>query len=127
MLLVPTEIALSPLHGIGLFATAPIAQGTVVQRYWSTIDCELSVFAVAQMPEPANRFVLRYAYRTMAGYILCGDDARFLNHSNTPNLTGGEGYQVDVAARDIRSGEELTVDYYAFDLDADYKLNQRRT
>jgi SET domain-containing protein len=47
-------------------------------------------------------------------YILCCDDARFLNHSDTPNLRPDftlDRHGVDVAACDIAPGEELTVDY----------------
>ena len=47
-------------------------------------------------------------------YILCCDNARFINHSNTPNIQSDfstDRYGVDVAARDIETGEELTIDY----------------
>lgn len=51
--------------------------------------------------------------------MLCGDDARYMNHSDNPNATdkktlldkilGREG--ICVASRDIKIGEELTSDY----------------
>ena len=51
---------------------------------------------------------------------LCGDHSKHMNHAGAPNiLSAGEH---DVAARDIASGEELTCNYYDFDLDADVKL-----
>lgn len=44
---------------------------------------------------------------------MVGDDARFINHSETPNLLC---YLDDfvVAARDIEAGEELTENYREF-------------
>ncbi|MFZ3100192.1 MAG: SET domain-containing protein [Minisyncoccales bacterium] len=47
------------------------------------------------------------------------DDARFFNHSNTPNTFGtedpGDEMAICVALRDIQIGEELTADYRTFD------------
>jgi hypothetical protein len=53
-------------------------------------------------------------------YVLCGDDARFLNHSENPNcfdFYSGEEQDITVAERDIYLGEELTCNYALFDLD----------
>ncbi len=49
--------------------------------------------------------------------MLCGDDARFFNHSDTPNCFDfpDERGGTTVAARDIDPGEELTSDYASFD------------
>ena len=47
-------------------------------------------------------------------FILCCDDARFINHHDTPNLRvdfEADSHGVDIAARDIAAGEELTIDY----------------
>ena len=52
-------------------------------------------------------------------YILCSDDARFFNHSDTPNTesreVAGEDEVITVAKRDIQPGEELTDDYRTFE------------
>ena len=50
----------------------------------------------------------------VTGTFFCCDDYRFINHSNTPNVrvdAAEDFYGVDFAARDIDTGEELTVDY----------------
>jgi len=46
--------------------------------------------------------------------ILCGDDARFINHSDTPNIASDytlDPYGADIAVRDIEAGEEITTGY----------------
>jgi len=60
--------------------------------------------------------LLHYGYidPRLRRFILCCDDARFINHSDTPNIVpefDEGGYGIDVAARDIAEGEEITADY----------------
>ncbi len=60
-------------------------------------------------------------------YVFCGDDARYFNHSDTPNTRGEEsedGYGETYALRDIEAGEELTGDYNEFDEDFDRKMTE---
>ena len=45
-----------------------------------------------------------------------------MNHSSSPNVASVFSKDVDLATRDIEVGEELTCDYYAFDLEAAEKL-----
>ena len=55
-----------------------------------------------------------YIHPKLNRFILCCDDYRFANHSHTPNIRielGTDPYGLDMAARDIEAGEELTVDY----------------
>ena len=57
--------------------------------------------------------------------ILCFDDARFVNHSDTPNVATNyaqDPYGLDVALRDIAAGEELTMDYAGFEEQSGRKL-----
>lgn len=76
---------------------------------------------VERMPPVLRAFIHRYAYHCAHNgiWILCGDNGRFFNHSDRPNTT--ENYKVsdpfgiDIAARDIAAGEELTTDYEGFD------------
>lgn len=56
-------------------------------------------------------------YKSKDKYILCTDDARFINHSKTPNTHGYYGKKGDltIATFDIKKGEELTEDYTTWD------------
>ena len=122
MLLVRTRLDKSPIHGIGLFADQFIPQGTVIWEYYPLIDIKLTQEQIAALPEPCQEQLRRYTYRDKHSrlYVLCGDDARFFNHSETPNcldIFNAEEGDLTVAIRDIYPGEELTCDYALFDLD----------
>ena len=122
MLLVKTRLAASPIHGVGLFAAEFIAEGIVVWESHPDIDIRLTEGQIAGLPEPCREQVRKYSYREQQTglYVLCGDDARFLNHSPRPNCVDvftAEDGDLTLAARDIAEGEEMTCDYALFDLD----------
>jgi len=115
MLLVPTFLAPSPIHGIGLFAAAPIPAGAVVWRLDAGFDLAVDEGALSELGVVAQLQVQRYAYLDpdRRVRILCGDDARFFNHADDANCRDapdGDGL-ITVAVRDIADGEELTWDY----------------
>ena len=119
MLRVHTRIA-PGLHGIGLFAAEPITADTVIWRYDPGMDFEIVLDAPlvdGPMPESLRRFALHYGYAAIGThgenrYIICADDARFMNHSATANTRDDNG--VTIACRDIAEGEEITCDYLEF-------------
>ncbi len=120
MLLVKTTLAPSKIHGIGLFAAEPIAEGTEVWRFVPDFDGEFPASYPTSLPPVVREQFLNYAYMSRASgtYILCADDMRFINHADKPNILSvmreGEQEGVDVAARDIEQGEELLYDYRVF-------------
>ena len=119
MLLVKTYLAESGIHGIGLFAAQRIPKGTVVWRLEPALDLELTEAQIEALAPAAREQIEKYIYldHELRKLVLCGDDARFFNHSEEPNChdfpdaDGG----TTVAARDIAEGEELTSDYSRFD------------
>lgn len=121
MLLVKTKLDKSVIHGIGLFAAEFIPKGTRIWEMHPAIDIKLTYEEIAQLPLSCREQMHRYTYREkMSGlYVLCGDDARFFNHSAEPNCIDQENDfgGITVARRDIEAGEELTCDYALFDLD----------
>jgi uncharacterized protein len=120
MLLVPTRIGPSAIHGIGVFAVAPIAKGTPVWRFEKGLDMEFAPDIAARFPEHVQVFFSQYGYvdRNLNRLILCFDDARFVNHSDAPNVGtdyARDPHGLDVALRDIAVAEELTMDYAEFE------------
>ncbi len=120
MLLVRTRLAPSAIHGLGVFAAGPIARGTEVWRFTPGFDLDLDPKALEALPAQVREWLLVYGYLDprLRRFILCCDDARFINHSAAPNLRpdfAREPHGVDLALRDVAPGEELTVDYALVD------------
>ena len=125
MLIAPTRLQSSAIHGLGVFAAQPIPSEAVVSRYQPPFDVAYTADAIERL-SPAERTFLRcYAYRSVFNgiYYLVGDHDRFMNHSETPNVgMNPDGTSTVLALRDIAEGEELTCDYRSFDADWRDKL-----
>ena len=123
MLHVETYLAPSPIHGIGLFAARRIERGTVLWEFLPGFDQEFSPEEIERLSPPCRETVLNYAYYNAQRirYVLCTDDARFINHSDKPNTvsvgfdSAEDGAGRTIAARDILPDEEITEDYRSFD------------
>jgi uncharacterized protein len=122
MLLVKTKLQLSTIDGIGLFADEYIPNGTVIWKYTPLVDLRYAAEEYQQLKQQYNFEVLdKYIYKSRVSglYILCSDDARFINHADRPNtldtLEDAEG--LTIASADIQPGDEITSDYESFDAD----------
>jgi uncharacterized protein len=116
MLLVRTQIGLSDVHGIGLFANQFIAKGTITWQYHPDFDTAYKEGDMLRMSDAAREQFLKYAYydKDLEMYILCSDDQRFINHdSEYPNIISTP--RQDVAAHDILPNEELLCNYNCYD------------
>ena len=114
MLMVETELRQSEIHGTGVFLTEPVRKGELIWRFDSRIDRVYSEADLASLPEHMQRFLRTYStwHEATQLWILCGDNGRHFNHSDTPNtLSLGAGFGDDVAAEDLAAGVELTTDY----------------
>lgn len=96
--------------GYGVVATKLIKKGTIT---WALdkLDREFIPSEIKKM-EPVYREIIDiYSYRNKVGnFILCWDNARFVNHSFNPSCFT-TAYEFEIAIRDIHPGEELTDDY----------------
>lgn len=117
--------SLIPNAGNGLFADEFIPAGTFVWIWNPIIDKEIKTHMLQYMSELEKNFLKKYAYRDNDKLFLCSDDAKYFNHSNTPNCKdydhktwGG----VTEAINDIQVGDELTCDYRTFDDDFTEKM-----
>ncbi len=123
MLLVKTKVKSSSIHGLGLFADEFIAQGTPIWKFDKKIDLKFTEGELKKIPEPARSSILHYCYHSNVDgtYVFCSDDARFFNHSSSPNVKSvdlqDEPEGMEIALRDIKSDEELICDCREFDLD----------
>lgn len=129
MLLVKSFLKFSDIHGVGCFTAEDISAGQIVWKLDPILDVEIEADKIDTYPPAIKSFLQMYAYGQVTGlkktFILCGDHARHMNHSENPNLIeAGDGS--NIAARDIKAGEELTCDYNAFDTDATFKLHHNQ-
>lgn len=121
MLIVKTRLGPSAVHGLGVFAGEPIAQGQPLWRNVRALDSVLTVAEVEALPEHARAVYLHYGYRSLTlptHYILEFDNARFMNHAGEPNTWFAEE-EFGYATRDIAVGDEITCDYREFCLPED--------
>jgi SET domain-containing protein len=117
--LIKTTLRDSSIHGLGVFAGEFIKKGTVIWRFMPPFDQAISVADIDASCDIIKGYMNRFGHQSpVFGYwILCGDNARFMNHSKEPNTHGiytdlKENF--DIAGRDIEVGEELTCDYDSF-------------
>jgi SET domain-containing protein len=125
MLVVPTELRPSGIHGIGVFFLAPVKKGELIWRFDSRIDRVYSNEEFSALPETIKPYMRLYAHwhKTSNVWMLCGDYANFINHcdKNPTNFCPGGGpFSDDIAAYDIEAGSEMTSDYKTI---CDYTLD----
>jgi uncharacterized protein len=114
MMMVETELRPSSIHGIGVFLSEPVAAGQIIWRFDSRVDRVFSDAELRQMPERLQRYLRTYStlHDDLKLWVLCGDNGRHFNHSDTPNTRSlGVAFGDDVAAFDLPVGTELTSDY----------------
>lgn len=117
MLLIPTYVAPSSIEGVGVFAEAPIAAGTLIWRLDPALDRLIPRGEVAGLDPLFQRFVERYSYpypHDPDRLIVELDNGRFMNHSDAPNTVFSDP-DAGFTLRDIAAGEELTCNYAEFD------------
>jgi len=113
MLKVETYLDKSSIHGIGCFANRDIKQDEIVWLF----DVRFDIKAPKSVIDYQQEGVL-YDFLMMNGWwvnerdeiflICCADNARFINHSKNPNVTGD--YML-IATKDIEAGEEILQNY----------------
>ena len=115
MLLVNASAGTSSIHGTGLIANEFIPAGTVVWVLKPDLDLVLTKQQLDELSPVIQEQIRKFLYIDIVSgnYILCRDDAKFMNHADSPNTTT-QGKQT-MATRDIHAGEELTGDYREFD------------
>ena len=115
MLLVKAFAGRSSIHGTGLIAKEFIAAGTVVWILKPGFDLVLTREQLDELPPVVREQIRHFLYIDIVSghHVLCSDDAKFMNHADSPNTTT-QGEKT-IAIRDIPVGAELTGDYREFD------------
>jgi SET domain-containing protein len=110
MTVVKTKLRETKDKGIGLFADEFIPKGTIWWKDVPAFDKIITNEEYESYDAIQKEFVDTYIFVKNDGTMyMCVDNARFINHSDTPN-TGNIGDDC-LVLRDIQKGEELTCDY----------------
>jgi len=112
MFVVQTYVAVSAIHGNGVFAGEDLAQGQPIWRFAPGLDLIVPFDVIAISPKAFQDYMAMYAYvspMVEGGMVLSCDHAKFLNHSDDPN-TVIRGHTT-LARHAVRRGEEITCDY----------------
>jgi len=105
-----------PSIGLGVFALHDIKRGEIVWVFDEGIDSKIHISLLKSLTLAQLNFLDKYAWRSGDYIYSCCDLNKFVNHSKNPNiLSSKDGF--DFAAKDIKAGEELFVDYSSFDDD----------
>ena len=116
MMLIPTDLKTSSIHGLGIFTVVPLAKGEHIWRLNPDFERLLPEDEVKKWPQFQQDFVYKYTYPHPADQkllILEVDNGRFMNHSLSPNTDFSSIYD-GYAIVDIPAGTELTCNYNDF-------------
>lgn len=110
----------SPIEGIGVFALRDIAKGcrsmfskANEQEQWIPV----TKTEVENLPEHSKALIENYCLYDEANYFVPDygfkkmDLVNFLNHADIPNIISINDGELFEAIRDIKTGEELFIDY----------------
>lgn len=111
MLLIKTYLKETDGKGIGLFAGEKIAAQTMWHKDEELFDRKFSKQFVIE--NGLEKYFYHYATYHLEEdcFYLCSDNARFVNHSETPNTYYDKNKGGCFALMDIEEGEEITCDY----------------
>jgi len=113
MLRVKTFLSKSSISGIGVFAAEDIPKGTVTWSYSPYFAVKFSYEHIQCMSEEERARLQQLDYYWIdsdGNYVFSLDHDKFMNHSFNANIISIDDFS-EVAARDIKAGEELTIDY----------------
>jgi hypothetical protein len=116
MLLVRTYLAQSPIAGTGLFLRDDATAGTRIWTFDPRIDRIYGIDEMEALPELTRQHLKTFAVFSAERrlWVSPGDDARFINHADSPTTRSLEtAFGDDVAVRDLPAGTEITCDYRA--------------
>ena len=123
MIHVRYKVRESDLHGVGLFSDQDIRKGALVCTASPSLDVDITQeeFDALSAGEQSEIRWWGFFDLTSRKWHVDFDVTRFMNHSFDANVTQDERHVEAylVAARDVRTGEELTQNYLEVETPAD--------
>lgn len=115
----------SGVHGVGFFAMQDLKKGDLIFTASPGLDVNITQEQFDALDEAEQKEVRYWGFfdQPTKKWHVDFDHIHFINHSYDPNTTQDlshpEAYLV--AARDVKSGEELTQNYLEFETPEDLK------
>ena len=113
MFLIDTYLNKSKIHGVGVFSNENIKKGKQIKEEKPEFEMEFNKNNLQSMPLALAKLIDTHAYERKLGsgiLVLGLDNEKYLNHSDNPSVDD-EG----VALKDIKIGDEITINYKDFD------------
>lgn len=121
MIIVPTYLEKSPIHGFGVFAADFIPKGAKVWEFHPVFDLVFSEEEFERLPPSVKQEIEIHLYQPEPQGKLYYESTmgKYMNHSREPNVDFSE-IGCGWATRDIHQGDELTCDYRHFMADVSH-------
>jgi SET domain-containing protein len=113
MFLIDTYLDKSKIQGVGVFAKENVKKGEKIKEVRIEFEIEFDKENLPRMPLALSRMLDNYAYEREKGskiVVLGIDNEKYLNHSDDPSVNDD-----GIALKDIKIGDEITINYRDFD------------
>jgi uncharacterized protein len=105
----------------GAYAKENIKQGQCIWSFDKKYDKVFTFRAFQKSNELVKQYLFNYGYLCEINkkfvVVMCFDHAKYMNHDLNPNTIADPQDEFKcIASRDIQEDEELTCNYYHFDL-----------
>jgi hypothetical protein len=119
MFLIETYLDKSKIHGVGVFAKENANKGEKIKEVRPEFEVEFDINNLPRMPLAFAKFISSHGYEKELGsniWIMGLDNEKYTNHSIDPSVNDD-----GIALKNIKIGDEITIDYRDFDDSVDEK------
>ena len=113
MMLIDTYLDKSKIHGVGVFSNQNVKKGERIKEVRPEFEIEFNSENLPRMPLALAKFIDTHSYEREFGskmFVMGIDNEKYLNHSAAPSVNDD-----GIALKDIKIGDEITIDYRDFD------------
>ena len=111
MFLINTYLNKSKIQGVGVFSNENVRQGQKIKEIKPEFEFRFDKTNLPKMPLAFANFIESHGYENNKNeYVLSIDNEKYLNHSTDPSVDDD-----GIALKNIKVGDEITVDYRDFD------------
>jgi len=111
MFLINTYLDKSKIQGVGVFSNENVIKGQKIKEVRPEFEFRFDKTNLPKMPLAFANFIESHGYENNKyEYVLSIDNEKYLNHSKDPNVDDD-----GIALKNIKIGDEITIDYRDFD------------